>query len=155
VILSCSGAREDQPQLKRVGNLNTIVPCTYISGVVVLAWIAIHSLGSLIATAVIYAFFSGSIMALPPAVLAGLSPSLNQIETRIGMALTIGSLGVLIGAPIAGAILDRQSDSSRVGQVGAQDFTGALVFTVVTLLACGAFMTVTRVAKVGFKLQKV
>lgn len=132
-----------------------IVPCAYISGIVVLAWISASSLGNLFAAAIMYSFFSGGLMALPPAVLVALSPSLNQIGVRVGMALTVGSLGVLIGSPIAGAILTAQSDGSRIGQEGALDFTGTLAFTGAMLIVCGAFMTVARVSKKGFKLEKV
>lgn len=132
-----------------------IIPCAYISGIIVLAWISANSLGSLFAASILYSFFSGGLMALPPAVLVALSPSLNQIGVRVGMALTIGSLGVLIGSPIAGAILTAQSDSARVGQKGALDFTGTLAFTGAILLVCGAFMTVARVNKKGFKWEKV
>ncbi|KAH9825744.1 Major facilitator superfamily (MFS) general transporter [Teratosphaeria destructans] len=139
----------------KIGNLNTIVPCAYISGAVVLAWISVKSQGGLFAAAVIYGFFSGSIMALPAAILAALSPSLNQIGTRIGMALTIGSIGVLLGSPIAGAILTLQSDASRVGEKGALDFSGALTFTGSALLLCAILMTMTRFSKAGLTLRKV
>jgi MFS family permease len=132
-----------------------IVPCAYLSGIIVLAWISANHIGNLFAAAILYSFFSGGLMALPPAVLVALSPSLNQIGVRVGMALTIGSLGVLIGSPIAGAILKAQSDTNRVGQEGALDFSGTLAFTGVMLLLCGALMTVARVNKKGFKFEKV
>lgn len=102
-----------------------------------------------------YSFFSGGLMALPPAVLVALSPSLNQIGVRVGMALTIGSLGVLIGSPIAGAILSRQSSHDRTGIEGSLDYTGTLVFTGIALLVCGGLMSATRVIKKGAKLEKV
>ncbi|KAL2867851.1 MCT family MFS transporter [Aspergillus lucknowensis] len=136
----------------KLGNLNVIVPCAYISGINVLAWISVKNLGNLLATSIMYSFFSGGLMALPPAVLVALSPSLNQIGVRVGMALTIGSLGVLIGSPIAGAILTRQSKSDGVGGL---EYTGTLVFTGIALLICGAFMSGTRVIKKGVKWEKV
>lgn len=132
-----------------------IVPCAYISGIIILAWISISSLGNLFAAAIMYSFFSGGLMALPPAVLVTLSPSLNQIGIRVGMALTIGSFGVLIGSPIAGAILKAQSDNARIGEQGSLNFKGTLAFTGAMLIVCGAFMTVTRVNKKGIKWEKV
>ncbi|KAL2818238.1 major facilitator superfamily domain-containing protein [Aspergillus cavernicola] len=89
----------------KLGSLNVIVPCAYISGIIVLAWVSVKDQASLIATSFLYSFFSGGLMALPPTVLVGLSPHLSQIGVRVGMALSVGSLGVLIGSPIAGAIL--------------------------------------------------
>jgi hypothetical protein len=102
-------------------------------------------------------------MALPPAILVSLSPSLNQIGVRVGMALTIGSLGVLIGSPIAGAILAGQSadttpsSESRGGEEGVHglEFSGTLAFTGVALLVCGGFMSATRVVRKGLRWEKV
>lgn len=134
----------------RIGHLNVIVPCAYLSGVCVLAWTSVQTFGSLIATSFLYSLISGGLMALPPAVLVALSPDLRQIGVRVGMALTVGSLGVLIGPPIAGAILARQNVGSE-----AHDYKGVLVFTGVALLVCGAFMSATRVIKKGLTLAKI
>jgi hypothetical protein len=40
--------------LTRIGPLNVIVPCSYISAIVVLAWISAKSLGTLLATSIMY-----------------------------------------------------------------------------------------------------
>ena len=89
-------------------------------------------------------------MALPPAILIDLTPDLSQIGVRVGMALTVGSLGVLIGSPIAGAILSSESDPEE-----RLDFTGTLIFTGIVLLATGVFMNATRFFKHGFKSGKI
>ncbi|KAF3402236.1 Riboflavin transporter MCH5 [Talaromyces pinophilus] len=139
----------------KVGSLNVIIPCAFLSGIIILSWISVHHLGNLIATSVFYSFFSGGLMALPPSVLVALSPNLAQIGVRVGMALSVSSLGVLIGSPIAGAILSSQSRSNGPDVPGALDYTGTLAFTGVVLLVCGVFMTGTRVIKKGFRLEKV
>ena len=140
----------------RTGNLNTIVPCAIISAVTALAWIAAKSNASLIVVSILYSFFSGGLMALPPAVIVFLSPTMNEVGTRIGMAFFVGSLGVLVGSPIAGAILDNQSshdEHSRLVQ-GAEVYWGVLVFTGTLLVASGALMSWTRAAKSGLKWIK-
>ncbi|CAI7617832.1 unnamed protein product [Penicillium crustosum] len=134
----------------KIGNLNVIVPCGYISGIIVLAWVSVKSQANLIATSFLYSLFSGGLMALPPAILIDLTPDLSQIGVRVGMALTVGSLGVLIGSPIAGAILSSESDPEE-----RLDFTGTLIFTGIVLLATGVFMNATRFFKHGFKSGKV
>lgn len=139
----------------RIGTLNVIIPCAFISAVVVLSWIPVHNLGGLIATSVLYSFFSGGLMALPPAVLVSLSPNLSKIGVQVGMALTIGSLGVLIGSPAAGAILSRQNKNGNPEILGSFNYTGTLVFTGIALLVCGLLMTATRVIKKGVKLEKL
>ncbi|CAI7607462.1 unnamed protein product [Penicillium palitans] len=133
----------------KIGNLNVIVPCGYISGIIVLAWVSAKSQANFIATSFLYSFFSGGLMALPPAVLVGLTPDLSQVGVRVGMALSVGSLGVLIGSPIAGAILSSQSHPEE-----GLNLSGTLVFTGVVLLATGGFMNATRFFKHGFKWDK-
>lgn len=111
-----------------------------------LAWIATKSSASLIVISILYSFFSGGLMALPPAVIVFLSPSMAEIGTRIGMAFFVGSLGVLIGSPIAGAILDAQSPRDQGSHLvlGEEVFWGVLVFTGVVLVASGVLMSGTR-----------
>ena len=136
-----------------------IVPCGYISAIAALVWIACKSTASVIVISILYSFFSGGLMALPPAVVIILSPSLAEIGTRIGMAFFVGSLGVLIGSPIAGAILNAQSPHAASAgaelALGQEVFWGVLVFTGITLLLSGVFMTWTRIAKAGLKYQKI
>lgn len=96
------------PSLPRVDNLKVIVPCAFLSAITLFAWIATKSPASLIVVSILYPFFSDGLMALPPAVIVSLTPALNQIGTRVGMAFSFGSLGVLLGSPIAGAILGSQ-----------------------------------------------
>ncbi|KAI9801590.1 MAG: hypothetical protein M1825_003269 [Sarcosagium campestre] len=140
----------------KAGTLNVIVPCAFLSAVTAFAWIAAKNTAGLIVISILYSFFSGGLMALPPAVIVSLSPSMNEVGTRIGMAFFVGSLGVLIGSPIAGAILDAQSprDSSSHLVVGQEVFWGVLLFTGIILVTSGLLMTWTRVAKAGFKLAK-
>ncbi|KAI9795931.1 MAG: hypothetical protein M1833_006579 [Piccolia ochrophora] len=141
----------------KAGNLNVIIPCAFLSAVTAFAWIAAKSSASMIVVSILYSFFSGGLMALPPAVIVTLSPSMNEVGTRIGMAFFVGSLGVLIGSPIAGAILDAQSprDSSMHLVVGEEVFWGVLLFTGIMLVASGVLMSWTRLVKGGFKYTKV
>ena len=98
-------------------------------------------------------------MALPPAVIIILSPSLAEVGTRIGMAFFVGSLGVLVGSPIAGAILKDQSPRAAGNEgelaLGREVFWGVLVFTGLTLWISGLLMTWTRIVKAGWKSQKI
>ncbi|KAI9456064.1 MFS general substrate transporter [Lactarius psammicola] len=123
----------------RVGTLNTIIPCTLICGVLVLAWTAVRSTGTLIAFALLYGFFSGSFVSLPPSTLVSLSPDLSKVGTRIGMSFSISSLGVLIGSPVGGALLNLHT-----GQ-----FVRMQVFCAVTMFLACAMLVIARVAKSG------
>ena len=95
-----------------------------------------------------YGFISGSIQAVVPATVAFLCPDLSKIGTRLGMTLAVGGLGLLIGSPIAGAILDSQSAA------GKEEYSGLLIFSGILVFAGGLLQIVTRVLKVGFGLHK-
>ena len=95
-----------------------------------------------------FGFISGSIQAVVPATVAFLCPDLSKIGTRLGMTLAVGGLGLLVGSPVAGAILDSQSSPER------QEYWGLFVFSGVLVFIGGLLQTVTRVLKVGFGLRK-
>ncbi|KAH9047095.1 MFS general substrate transporter [Lactarius hengduanensis] len=123
----------------RVGTLNTLIPCSLICGALVLAWAAVHSTGALIAFALLYGFFSGSFVSLPPSTLVSLSPDLSKVGTRIGMSFGVSSLGVLIGSPVGGALINLHT-----GQ-----FVRMQVFCAVTMFVACAMLVIARVAKSG------
>lgn len=65
------------------------------------------------------------------------------------MVLAIGGgFGVLLGAPLAGAILDSQSSANH------QEYWGLLVFSGILVFAGALLQLVVRTLKVGWSLQK-
>ncbi|PVI02656.1 putative monocarboxylate permease [Periconia macrospinosa] len=135
----------------RAGNLNVIVPITYISGLICLLWLTVNKTANLLAISIMYSFFSGGLTNSVPAVVGLLSPDLNKIGSRIGMMLTICSLGTLIGAPIAGEILKSQTpkDSRGVADTSEANYDGIFIFAGVGLLVAAACMHYTRINKTG------
>ncbi|KAI1371581.1 putative monocarboxylate permease [Hypoxylon crocopeplum] len=132
----------------KIGNLSIMIPAVLLSGVITLAWIRVSTEGALIAISVLLGLSSGSIQAVLPANVAVLCPDLSKLGTNIGMTLFAAGLGLLIGNPVAGAILSVQTTAS--GEL----WWGALTFAGITILAGGVALTVVRVLKVGFKLTK-
>lgn len=95
-----------------------------------------------------YGFVSGSIQAVVPATVAFLCPDLSKFGTRLGMTLATGGLGLLIGAPIAGAILDSQSS------VDHQEYWGLLVFSGMLVFLGAVLQSIIRMLKVGWGIKK-
>ncbi|KAF8261435.1 major facilitator superfamily domain-containing protein [Lactarius quietus] len=126
----------------RIGTLNTIIPCTLICGALVLAWTAVRSTGGLIAFALLYGFFSGSFVSLPPSTLVALSSDLSKVGTRIGMSFSVSGIGVLVGSPVGGALLNL-----RTGH-----YVRMQVFCAVSMFAACAMLAIARVAKSGVGL---
>ncbi|KAI0024611.1 putative monocarboxylate permease [Xylariomycetidae sp. FL0641] len=132
----------------KVGNMSIMIPAVLLSGVVSLAWIRVKTQGALIAVAVVFGLTSGSIQAVLPANVAFLCPDLSKLGTSIGMTLFASGLGLLIGSPVAGAILGDQSSGDD------EVWWGCLTWTGVTIVIGASILMVVRVMKVGFTLKK-
>jgi len=88
----------------RVGPLNVMTPAVFFAGVMTLLWPHAHGAGTLIPLALFYGAASGAFAGLIGAPLITLGDS-RDVGRRIGMFLTILSLGTLAGPPISGAIV--------------------------------------------------
>lgn len=110
----------------KMGSVNTLVPISLVSTLMAFAWIGIRNVPGTIAYACVYGFASGAIVSLPATVIATtLSPDMSQVGTRMGMSFTFASLGLLIGNPIAGALL--MLESEHVTFWKAQLFSACMV----------------------------
>lgn len=128
-----------------------MTPSIVLAGVVALLWSAANTSGSLVVLGILYGFISGSMISLPPAIIAHLTPRPDHIGTRVGMAYTIASFFALVGNPIGGAILSR----GQHDQTGAKAYIGTWFFSGFVLIFGGMLCFITRTKKVGFKLTKI
>ena len=103
----------------KTGPFNMIVPCGFAAGVIIFGLIGTHSVAAIIVISILYGFFSGTFVSLPPACFVLLSPNRGLIGTRMGMGFAVIAIGGLTGTPIAGAIL------SAHGWVAVWSFAGA------------------------------
>lgn len=90
----------------RFGSLNSTIPISLITSILAFVWICIQNEPGAITFACFYGFSSGAIISLLPTIIARLTPDMSILGTRIGMSLTFSGIGLLIGNPIAGALLD-------------------------------------------------
>lgn len=94
--------------------------------VVLFCWTAVTSTAGAIAWSIIWGLVSSVIVALPGAIIPLLSPSLQVIGTRSGMYWASVGLGVLIGSPVAGALVDIRP-SAQVHWWKLQVFAGTFM----------------------------
>ena len=120
----------------KLGPLNSFLPFIFSSAVLAFAWIRIENAAGLIVFAVLYGSCAGAIVSVPSAVVAKLTTSMHEVGTRMGMCFLFQGIGVLIGTPIAGAIIKLH----EAYYVRAQIFCGAL------LVAASVFMLMSRIA---------
>ena len=126
-----------------VGPLNMLIPAAAITGILAFVWIGIKDLPGIIIFAILYGFFSGGFISLPPIVIVWLTPDMRLVGTRMGQSFFIGSFGLLVGAPIAGAILGNSDN-----YLGLQVYSGLMILVTAILVLCA------RIAQVGWTLRR-
>lgn len=126
----------------RLGPLNLLIPCCLASCILIFGWIGIESTAGLIIFALLFGSFSGTFVSLPPTTIVSLSPHLGVVGTRMGMAFTVASLGLLVGPPVSGAILN-----STGKWIGPQTLAGT------TTCVAALFLVGARICKAGTKIS--
>jgi MFS family permease len=124
-----------------LGALNVTIAFTLASSILTYAWIVIRDLSGLIVFCILYGFSSGAVISLPATVVAGFAPDFQLIGTWMGMSYSFAGLGLLIGNPIDGAILN----------IPGKNFIGGLVFSASAILAGGLSFVIVRTLKAHSK----
>ncbi|KAK0634212.1 major facilitator superfamily transporter monocarboxylate [Immersiella caudata] len=91
----------------KLGPLNILAPGAIICGALTYALIGVHSLAGIVIITLLYGFFSGVFIALPPVCFVRLTEDKRKVGTRMGMGFATLGFGVLAGGPGGGAILGR------------------------------------------------
>ncbi|KAF9045397.1 major facilitator superfamily domain-containing protein [Panaeolus papilionaceus] len=89
----------------KTGPFNMIIPCIFISALLVFCTLAVDNAPGTIIFAILYGFFSGSYISLLAPVIASTATKDSEIGARLGVCFTFTGLGGLVGTPIAGALL--------------------------------------------------
>lgn len=89
----------------RLGPLNMMVTAVVSLALLVLCLNATLEAPGLFVVLVLYGFFTGAFFSLQPTVFGRLTADVERIGTRMGMAATCMSFGLLLGAPASGALM--------------------------------------------------
>ncbi|RMZ90982.1 hypothetical protein DV736_g1752, partial [Chaetothyriales sp. CBS 134916] len=125
-----------------IGPFNVLIPCALMTSILAFYWIAITNLTGAVLFALLYGFFSGGFVSLPPVAITTLTEDMRKLGTRMGQCFFVSAFGLLCGTPVSGAILN-----SSGGWLGVQLFSGVSI-----LLASGLTM-IARVKSKGWNLQ--
>lgn len=117
--------------------LELVVACLAIAGGLAYAAVDIHNLGGVVVFALLYGFVSGAVVSLPSAIVASLVPDMSLVGTWMGMSFCFAAVGILIGNPIAGTIID----------VGKNQFSHGFIFTGSLVIASAALYLATKLTK--------
>ena len=128
----------------KTGPFNLIAPGAIIVGILVICMQVLTSAAAIIVVAILFGFFSGVFVALPPVCFVALTEDKSKIGTRIGMGFSIIGFGVLAGGPGGGSIL---------GEHPPLNWTGVWTYGGVASLVAGCIFTVLRIRRSGPKLM--
>ncbi|KAL1970544.1 hypothetical protein VTN77DRAFT_4188 [Rasamsonia byssochlamydoides] len=123
------------------GPLNMLTPAATITSVLAFCWIAVRSTPGIIVLSILYGFFSGGFVSLPPVVMMTITKDLRSFGTRLGMCFSLSSIALLVGTPIGGAIL---SDTNN--------YLGVQLFCACCLITCAVLLAILRFIRSGPKL---
>lgn len=129
----------------KTGPFNMIAPGAMICGILTFCMIALTNLGGIIVIAILFGFFSGVFIALPPVCFAVLTPDKSKLGTRIGMGFGFIAFSTLLGGPGTGGIIGNNRADLH--------FTDAWIYGGVVLLAASCFFYYLRVKRGGLKLK--
>ena len=127
-----------------VGPLNVMCPGALAMGIILLCYLAATNVGGIVVCTLLFGFFSGIFIALPPVLFAALTKDKTKIGTRMGMGFAMIGIGVLCGGPGAGAILGADQHDLH--------WTATWVYAGVAALLAGTIFTILRMWRGGFKL---
>lgn len=120
----------------KAGPLNVIIPGTIATCVLAFGWLGVKSTAGLIVFSILYGFFSGIFVSIPPTVLMTLSPP-AVLGTRMGMNFALAGLGLLIGTPVAGQLIRQVNFEAAIAFNGACVAVAALLFVASRLAKSG------------------
>lgn len=109
----------------RLGPLNMETVGVTCLAIIVFCWNAVPNLAGLIIMSLIYGFFVGIFFTLQAPIYARLTANKHLIASRVGMASTVTSIGLLIGAPAGGVLITKHGFSAGWAWSGACLTTGA------------------------------
>lgn len=110
---------------QKIGAMPVVAFATAASVAIIFSWIAITDVAGFAVFCILWGLFSGVFISADPVIISvrPISPNLNVLGTRLGMVWMCGGIGVLIGTPIAGALVDLTAGNF----VKAQAFGGAMM----------------------------
>ena len=128
-----------------IGTLNMQVLFVSAAAVLSLSLLAIHATSGILAFCVLYGFFTGTFVSLPGPTVASMTSNLTFLGGRMSMAFMAAGTGLLVGTPVAGAIL---------ATGGGNNWTMLQIWSGTLLVLSAVCMLGARVAKVGWGLLK-
>jgi MFS transporter, MCT family, solute carrier family 16 (monocarboxylic acid transporters), member 3 len=102
-----------------LGPLNCLIPWVALCAIMMYCWVAVHSIIELYIFTVFYGLASAAAMGLFAGTVPSLTKDMSKIGTRVGMVLTLMSVGPLTGPSVAGALIAQTDGNYLAAQIWA------------------------------------
>lgn len=122
-----------------------ICPGVIGTGIILFCYLAATNVAGIVICTLLFGFFSGIFIALPPVLFAAFTKDKSKIGTRLGMGFTMIGAGVLCGGPGAGGILGNDERSLN--------WLGTWIYAGVAAMVAGAIFVILRINRGGLKLS--
>ncbi|KAK1757842.1 putative major facilitator superfamily transporter protein [Echria macrotheca] len=99
----------------RFGALNVLTICMAGTAAVCYGWFGIHDTAGAVVFALLYGALSGGVVSLTPSVVVSMSPDMSRVGARMGVNFLLNGIALLIGTPIAGAIVNGYTEARWKG----------------------------------------
>ena len=132
----------------RTGAFNVMIPGAFICALLLFCMQAVKSTAGIVVMVLLFGFFSGVLVALPPVLFVQLTQDKSKIGTRIGTGFALIAMSTFAGGPGAGAVLgDGDGRSGGLRWSAMWSFGGAVV------VLSGLILLALRCWKYGFGLR--
>jgi MFS family permease len=101
-----------------------------VTGALAFAFIGTKTLGAIVVVCILYGIFSGGLVSLVPLLIVAQFPDRAILGNRLGMATAVVSLGLLVGTPISGHLLDVHGFKAAWAWAGVSGMVGAFTLAV-------------------------
>lgn len=121
----------------KTGCLNMFVITCISAAIAAYGWLSVDSVPKLVLFCVFYGAFSGSYVSLQGPTMAMLTKDKSRLGSRMGTFCIFAAIGILIGNPVAGAIIDVEAGYFKPAQILCTTLiVGATLCLVTTRFLC-------------------
>ncbi|KAK5046009.1 hypothetical protein LTR84_008796 [Exophiala bonariae] len=112
----------------KFGRLNVFGLGGIVTGTIIMCWTAATSTAGLVVYAVVFGFWSGTLISGAAAAMSLCVEDAREVGTYMGMGFAVASVAVLIGPPINGALVQKYGGFLEVSIFsGVMCFVGGLI----------------------------
>lgn len=127
--------------------MNVFIPCCAVATIMGFAWISVSSAATTVVFCLFYGAASGTYVSIQGPTVTMLTKTPEELGGRMGLAFLFNSIGILIGTPIAGALINGEQGKFLHAQLycGICVGLGTCLLIVVRTLVLGGLKPLSKI----------